>query len=320
MDDHVFRIQIPCRFWRRRLLFLIGIISSVVLVFHTFTLPYWSVSLPVLLPSLKKEEILSDEATSLERKSLGLFSLSSDTQNFTYPNVIHKELESAEINNTSGRTATDFIDEQVVVGSKREVLLANTTDLVEDRGLNRKISLGFEETENFKDIGDQVSLSVTEEEIVDEEDTASTGVAKAGIDFAFTLQNSTDLFSERNKAFHDETIAPRRSPSSSTNGSMNEALPENPSRSVATPSELVISSSLGGDDANSYSTELRMKAVGFTNRTQFQISSTFSAFDSKNVSIHIRKTKPGRLPVSVSEMRQLMLAYHSSTHQKVCLS
>lgn len=293
---------------------MIGIIASLIVVFHTFTLPYWSVSLPVLT-SLKKEEIFSDEASSLEQKRLNLFSLLSDTQNSTYPKVILKDLESAEINNVSERTSFDLTDKQVYVVSKKEVHLANITDVMEDLDLNREISLGLEK-ENFKDVGNQVTWSITEEEIVDQKDIASTGVEKeVDSDFAFTSQNTADIFSERNKAFHEEVIVPLKTVPSSNNGSMKEILAENLVSPVAMLSKLVISS-LEGNEANSNSTENRMKGTGLANSTQLPISSTTSAFDSKNANIYIRKTKPSRLPVSVSDMKQRMQAYHSSYHQK----
>ncbi|XP_020688414.1 probable glycosyltransferase At3g07620 [Dendrobium catenatum] len=286
MDDLVIPIQMPGRFRSRRLLFMIGIIASLILVFHTFTLPYRSVSLPVL-PSLKKEEILSGEATSLERKRLNLFSLLSDTQNSTYPKVILKELESTEINDASGRTAFDFRDEPMDVVSKKEVLLANVTGHMEDIDLDSEISLDFKERPQLKDSEDQISWSITDDEIVDQKDFASTEVAKeAGNDFAFKSQNNTDLFSERNRALHEEVIVPLKA--------------------------------VGGNEADSNSTECQMKGTGLTNKTQLPSSSisSSSAFGSKNANIHITKTRPGKLPVSVSEMKQQMLAYHSSNHQK----
>ncbi|XP_028550771.1 uncharacterized protein LOC110103867 [Dendrobium catenatum] len=318
MDDHVIPIPMPGRFRSRRMLFMIGIIASLILVFHTFTLPYRSVSLPVL-PSLKKEEIFSGEATSLESKRLNLFSLLSDTQNSTYPKVILKELESTEINDASGRTAFDFRDELTDVVSEK-VLLANVTDHMEDIDLDSEISLDFKERPQLKDFEDQISWSVTEDEIVDQNDIASTEVAKkAGNDFAFKSQNNTDLFSERNRAFHEEVIVPLKAVPSSNNGFMKEALAENSSSHVAMLSELVISS-LGGNEADCNSTECQMKGTGLTNKTQLAISSisssSSSAFDSKNANIHITKMRPGKLPVSVSEMKQLMLAYRSSNHQK----
>ncbi|KAI0488117.1 hypothetical protein KFK09_027944 [Dendrobium nobile] len=286
MDDLVIPIQMPGRFRSRRLLFMIGIIASLILVFHTFTLPYWSVSLPVL-PSLKKEEILSGEATSLESKRLNLFSLLSDTQNSTYPKVILKELESTEINDASGRTAFDFRDEPMDVVSKKEVLLANVTDHMEDIDLDSEISLDFKERPQLKDSEDQISWSITEDEIVDQKDFASTEVAKeAGNDFAFISQNNTDLLSERNRAFHEEVIVPLKA--------------------------------VRGNEADSNSTECQMKGTGLINKTHLPSSSISSSsrFDSKNANIHITKTRPGKLPVSVSEMKQQMLAYHSSNHQK----
>ncbi|XP_020589959.1 probable glycosyltransferase At5g03795 [Phalaenopsis equestris] len=309
MDDHNIRIQMPCRFWSRRLFFMIGIITSLILVFHTFTLPYWTVSLPVL-PSLKKDEILSNEATSLERKRLDFFSLLSDAQNSTYPKVILKEVALADIKNASGRTVSDSIDdEQVDLVSKKEVLSANITGLMEDIDLNREISLGFEEKENLNDDGDQVSWSITEEEIDVQKNISSPGVAKEeSFDFAFTSKNTTDIFSERNKGVHDEVIVPLKTATSGYNESMKEALVDNSSSHVAI-------SSLVESEADSNLGEHRMKGRGLTNSTKLSISSS-STFDSKNVYIHIRKTKPGRLPVSVSEMKQLMQAYHSSYPQK----
>lgn len=289
---------------------MMGIIASLILVFHTFTLPYRSVLSPAL-PSLKKEEdIFSGGTTSLEFKSLGVLSLFSGTQNSTYSKGLLKELESAEVNNVHVRTALDFRDRQVGLISKKDVILENINDRIEENiDMDREKSLGLEESGKLKNEGDQSTWFVPQENTVEQKEVVSTKVAKGGNDFAFRSQNTTDLFSE--------VIAAPKDSLSSYNGTLKETSAKNSSNHVSISSALVISSS-EEHLAISNSTEHQITWIRLTNNTVLPISSGpfFSTSGPKHPNARPRTKKSVRLPLSVLEMRQLLLTYHSSNHQK----
>ncbi|KAK8913639.1 putative glycosyltransferase [Platanthera zijinensis] len=303
MEDHAIRIMIQYRFCSRRLLFIIGIIASLVLVFQTFMLPYRNILSPVL-PSLKKEEILTGESTSLEIKNLGMVSLVRDAQNSTYAKEILKEIELTDVNNVNLRASLDFKDRLQGLASTKDVVLENITDLMEDIHLNREIYLGFVESENITNV---------RENIVEQKDVVSAKEAKeAGNEFSFWSHNTTFLFSGGNGTVHSKVVPPLKFPFYSNNGSLKEELAENSSNHVA-------SSSISKEHvAFSNSTELQLMGFHLNNNTVLlkNKASSFLVSDSKPPNIQPRKKRPGNLTVSVSEMKQLLLTYHSSNHKK----
>ncbi|KAG0495813.1 hypothetical protein HPP92_000504 [Vanilla planifolia] len=285
MDGYVTRIQIPFRFWGRRVLFLMCIMASFVLVFHTFTLPYRNNFLPQYP---KKEDTFPGQGTSIEAKMLGMLSLLNQAKNSTPPSANLEQLTLAEKNNISSRT------EQVVFP-------ANITNLAEDMDTNLENLLGMEEDGKLIELGEMI--------IRQKDDASAAVVVKEENDFAFTSQNATKIWSENSKAFHGEVIDPQKTSPSNNNGSMDAAA--NSSSNVAIHSALLISSSEEHSaDANSIGTTL-------TNSTMVPFPSTSSSLTiGSHGNFRSRRKKAGRLPATLSKMKDLMLAYHSSHRVK----